>query len=62
MLACSQQEAFHLVVTRADGSRVRLCTPLSEDKAIEHRDMLLRVGAFENVEIERQPVISTIDV
>ena len=55
MLVCDQQETYHLVVTRADGTRVPLCKSLSEDKANEHRDILLRVGAFENVEIERHP-------
>jgi len=50
---CDHQETYRLVVTRTDGTRVPLCKSLSEAKAHEHRDILLCVGAFENVEIER---------
>ena len=59
MLASSvdSRETYHLVATLADGSRAPLCNCLSEDRASEHRDMLLRVGAYSNVEIERHRVL-----
>jgi hypothetical protein len=49
----ANRETYHLIATREDGIRTVLCKCLSERRANEHRDMLLRVRAFASVEIER---------
>lgn len=51
----ASRETYRLIATSADGIRAVLCNCLSQDRASQHREMLLRVGAFSNVEIERLP-------
>jgi hypothetical protein len=56
------RETYRLIATRADGIRIPLCNCLCVDRASEHRDMLLRVGAFSNVEIERRSAFPRLHV